>query len=62
MHVYLFHNSNLIKQYDIHQEDIFRILNDISSTTDTTDLVVALYLIPGYRQNRGTAYVRRWMT
>ncbi len=62
MQSYLFHNSGFFKQNNVEREDIFRVLDDISVSTDTTDLIVALYLIPGYRQNRGTAYVRRWMT
>ncbi len=62
MQVHLFHNPHFFKQNHIDKEDIFRTLDTIAQSTDTSNLIVALYIIPGYRQNRGTAYVRRWMT
>ncbi|MBN2030401.1 hypothetical protein JW824_09170 [bacterium] len=62
MQVHLFHNSDFFKQNRIHREDVLTTLERIAHSTNTSDLVVALYIIPGYRRNRGTAYVRRWMT
>jgi hypothetical protein len=41
---------------------IHEILTDVAHDTDTIDLVTVLYLIPGYRETRGTAYVRKWLT
>jgi hypothetical protein len=36
-------------------------LQAVADGTDTHDLVVALYVLPGKRQSRGTAYVHHWM-
>jgi hypothetical protein len=38
------------------------ILEKVAEGTDTKDLVVSLYLLPGIHASRGTAYVHRWMT
>ena len=39
-----------------------RVLERVAEGSDTRDLVVALYLLPGVTRSRGTAFVRRWMT
>jgi hypothetical protein len=34
----------------------------IAAGTDTSDLIVSVYLLPGIHATRGTAYVRHWVT
>jgi hypothetical protein len=36
-------------------------LETVARGTDTGDLVVALYIVPGRHQCRGTAYVQQWL-
>ena len=46
----------------IDEKELARLLNRVAQGTPTQDLVVALYLLPGAHQNRGTAYCQAWMT
>jgi hypothetical protein len=62
MKVYLFTNPAYLDKNKIRQEQCFAILEKMASSSDTSDLVTALYLIRGHLLNRGTAYVRKWMT
>jgi RimJ/RimL family protein N-acetyltransferase len=43
-------------------EDWHRMLDRIADGTETSDLVVALYLLPGPHRTHGTAYAHEWMT
>ena len=44
-------------------ESVLRALFDrVAEETDTSDLVVSVYLLPGIHATRGAAYVRHWMT
>jgi len=44
------------------QEGVIRaVFERIAAGTDTSDLVVSVYLLPGAHATRGTAYVRHWM-
>ena len=58
MRLYLFPNPY---QSDNNSEDK-QILQQVADGTDTSDLVVALYLGPEQFRTRGTAYVHRWIT
>ncbi len=62
MKIYLFATPLSLSRCNIDQEKIFQTLNTVANTTDTRDLVVALYLLPGAAMNRGVAYVRGWLT
>jgi hypothetical protein len=44
------------------ESSIRRVLETVASGTDTSDLIVSVYLLPGMHRTRGTAYVRQWMT
>ncbi|NQT24079.1 hypothetical protein HQ585_01860 [candidate division KSB1 bacterium] len=61
MQLYIY--SNLSENDTQTQYDPLRdIIHRIAAQTDSSDLVVALYLWPGRFRTRGTAYVNRWMT
>src|SRR4030042_4616675 len=62
MRFYLFSGHDTPLQYGQDPDSLFRILSAVAGKTDTFDLVVALYLLPGNRQQRGTAYVMHWMS
>jgi hypothetical protein len=58
MKYYIFHPSS--KKIDT--ENIRTCLLHTADTTDTSGLIVALYLLPGATQTRGAAYVQRNLT
>ncbi|MBN1894245.1 hypothetical protein JW906_07105 [bacterium] len=43
------------------EERIHGILEQVALGTDTEDLVTAVYILPGHRQIRGTAYCMQWL-
>ncbi len=47
---------------NIDTQKILRCLNLTASSTNTSGLIVALYLLPGVNKIRGTAYVHRALT
>lgn len=57
MRLYLFSTSSEKQNISKYRQ----LLHRIADQTDTSDLVVVLYLEPGRFRTRGTAYVRRWM-
>ena len=61
MKTYLFTTPKNLHRTGILQKDIFHVLQKVAENTDTQDLVVSLYLLPGRYENRGTAYVRDWL-
>lgn len=61
MRFYIFTNCART-DHSLSNAALERILYRTAEGTDTSDLVVALYLCPGRFRVRGTAYVRRWMT
>lgn len=61
MKTYIFTNrSGLPPRFD--RNLIIKTIEHISNDTDTKDLVLAMYLLKGPRQVRGTAYARAWST
>ena len=62
MKIYLFATSLSLPRCNVSQEEILQTLELVANATDTNDLVVALYLLPGAAMNRGTAYARNWLT
>lgn len=62
MKIYLFSDQKFFQQSGLNQKEILHTLNAVAQSTNTRNLVLALYLIRGTHQNRGTAYVRTWMT
>ena len=62
MKTFLFCNPNFLKRTGVNRKGINDTLNKVAENTDTRDLVVSLYFRPGIHENRGTAYVRSWMT
>ena len=62
MITYLFSNAGNLLRTGMHSRDILNILQTVANKTDTRDLVVSLYLLRGRHENRGTAYVKGWMT
>jgi len=42
--------------------ELLHTLETVAQGTDTEDLVVALYLLPGKHASRGTAFVHQWST
>lgn len=50
------------EQMDARGDALEGLLRRVAEGTDTADLVVALYLLPGQSATRGAAYVRRWIT
>ena len=61
MKTYLYSVSGFFEQGDPRRAEILHVLEKVAEGTDTSDLVVAIYLLPGVRQNRGSAFVRAWM-
>jgi hypothetical protein len=51
-----------LERSGLQEGDAVRLLEEVAAGTDTRDLVVALYLLPGIHRSRGTAYVRQWIT
>lgn len=62
MRVFQFASARTWSRSALTREGIGRVLERVAEGTDTRDLVVALYLLPGIHASRGTAYVHRWMT
>jgi hypothetical protein len=60
--VFTFASERSRNRSGVTGERVLRVLERVAADTDTADLVVALYLLPGVQASRGTAYVRRWMT
>jgi len=58
MKYYIFHTPSR----KIDTERVRTCLLHIADTTDTSDLIVALYCLPGAAQTRGTAYVHKKLT
>ena len=61
MKCYCFTSSRAGEKSEFKDRDIVPLLEQIASETDTRDLIVAVYLLPGIHQTRGTAYVRHWL-
>lgn len=62
MKFYLFATPSQDKYLAGLRDTLSDILNHVATGSETQDLVIALYLIPGKNNSRGTAYVRQWMT
>jgi hypothetical protein len=62
MKYYCFAGASTFDRAGLSVQGIIRLLENVAVGTDTRDLVVVLYLLPGIHRSRGTAYVRRWMT
>ncbi len=62
MKVYLFTNPAYLAKNKIQRDKCLSILEKVASSSNTSELVTALYLGRGHHHNRGTAYVRKWMT
>jgi hypothetical protein len=62
MRVYIHSSERYYQQTGMGQEDIRQVLDSIAAGTDTQDLVVSVYLLPGIHQHRGTAHVQQWVT
>ncbi len=62
MRVFQFASPRTWSRSALTQDEISRVLEHVAEGTDTRDLVVSLYLLPGIHASRGTAYVHRWMT
>lgn len=61
MKIYLFSTAQHFRLLGVDKEEIILTLNRVAEETDTSDLVVALYLLRGAHHSRGTAYVRNWV-
>ncbi|OVE79061.1 hypothetical protein BVY01_03560 [bacterium I07] len=61
LRVFHFSSPAYKKLTGMDRSSIEAILNHVADDTDTASLVVALYLLRGTGQNRGTAYVRHWL-
>ena len=59
---FYYHAAAKSAETGLSPDDILRVLERIAEGTETTDLIVAVYLMPGVHRTRGTAYVRHWMT
>ena len=62
MKVYLFTNPAYLDKNKIRRKHCLAVLEKVAASSDTSELAVALYLVRGHLHNRGTAYVRKWMT
>ena len=62
MKTYIFYHSQFMSYCSFNETEIEQTLQHVARGTDTGDLVVALYLLPGVHQSRGTAHVRTWMS
>ncbi|MBN2202499.1 hypothetical protein JW777_11130 [bacterium] len=62
MRVFQFASARTWSRSALTPHDINRVLERVAEGTDTGNLVVSLYLLPGIHASRGTAYVHRWMT
>ena len=62
MKAFVFSNPASLRRTGTTEKRLLDVLSLVSENTDTHDLVVALYIIPGAHRHRGTAYAREWMT
>ncbi|MDZ7261041.1 MAG: hypothetical protein ONB05_02835 [candidate division KSB1 bacterium] len=62
MKIYVFAEKNYLAQIGITEPEIRQTLKRVAEGTDTTDLVVSLYLLPCNNWFGGTAYVQAWNT
>ena len=62
MKTFLFCSHNVLQRTGVTKNEIHDTLNEVAENTNTQDLVVSLYIRPGIHENRGTAYVRNWMS
>ena len=62
MKVYLFTNPVYLDKNKIQWDKCLSILEKVASSSNTSELVTAFYLVRGHQHNRGTAHVRKWMT
>jgi hypothetical protein len=60
MKFYIFGSANFFQKS--FQKKIIEIANQVSTTTNTDDLVVALYVVPKSNWSGGTAYAQGWST
>lgn len=58
MKLYIFSNQS----ENINDYTIQKCLSRVADTTETAELIVALYLMRGINQTRGTAYVHQYLT
>lgn len=57
---YIFFNLKYKRKRPFSKAEVFTHLERVAKGTDTKDLVVAVYLVPGVTKTRGTAYVYHW--
>jgi hypothetical protein len=60
MKTYFYHRRGWLEKH-LDSESLRTVMDRVASGTDTADLVIGIYVTRGHG-NRGTAYVRRWMT
>ena len=58
MKFYIFHSDTFSQKS--FQKKIFEIAEQVSATTNTDDLVVAMYVVPKSNWSGGTAYAQGW--
>ncbi len=61
MEVYYFADTDWENHYSISKKKLTDVLTDLSSGTNTEDLVLALYLMNRNSASSGVAYVQRWL-
>ncbi|MBN1349693.1 hypothetical protein JXJ21_09805 [candidate division KSB1 bacterium] len=60
MRIYSFTEQRLIKKLRVNTREVDVTLNRVSESTDTSDLVVSVYLIEAKSWAGGTAYAKTW--
>ena len=61
MKIYTFSHPDYLQRAGLTKQKIQQTLELVARDTDTRDLVVAVYILRGRHQTRGTAFVRDWM-
>ena len=59
MKLYIFRQSIVTDENSAEREHVSTVCHRIAKGTDTSELVCALYFLPGIRETRGV-YIRRW--
>lgn len=60
MQIYIFSQQNFFNSTGLTEDDMRSIFYGVAQDTDTNDLVLSCYFIPGTKWVGGTAFVRQW--
>jgi hypothetical protein len=58
--IYIFGDPSHLQQVALSNQNVLDLIHHICSDTETSSLVIAIYMIPGFFETRGI-YIQRWM-